>query len=98
MSVRTLRRHQFRFDPARHGGRTRRVLFAASLAILFVLVGLGGGTRPASADDKPTLKIDPATQSVTPCQVFTINIIQSATTATTGAQVNITYDPAQLHP
>jgi phosphate transport system permease protein len=68
----------------------------ALLALLIVLVAADGWPSAAAADDRPTLKVDPASQNVAPGQQFTLNIVQSSTLQTTGAQVNVVYDPALL--
>jgi phosphate transport system permease protein len=46
-----------------------------------------------AAADQPILRVDPPTQTVAPGQQFSVNVIQKASIATTGAQVNVTYDP-----
>jgi len=62
-------------------------------ALLVVLTGLGAGQSVAAAEERPTLSIDPATQNVSAGQEFVVNVIQSATVPTTGAQVNVVFDP-----
>ena len=89
-------RHPLGHDPARSKGRVRGVLSAALVAVLLALATFVAGAGSVSADDQPTMKVDPATQTVAPGQEFVVNVIQSATVATTGAQVNVTFDPKLL--
>ena len=60
---------------------------------MLALATFAGMPRAASADDRPTLKIDPPSLTVAPGQTFVVNVIQSSTVPTTGAQVNVTFDP-----
>jgi len=66
------------------------------IAILLALAALPGSAGNARADDRPSLKVDPASVSVQPGQEFTLRIYQVTTVDTTGAQVNVNYDPALL--
>lgn len=61
-------------------------------ALLVVVAGLGNGPSVVAAEP-PILSIDPATQSAAPGQEFVVNVIQSATIPTTGAQTNVVFDP-----
>jgi phosphate transport system permease protein len=71
-------------------------MFRACLAAMLVVAALGV-PGAAAADDRPTLKVDPATQSVAAGEEFSVNVVQSASTPTTGAQVHLVFDPKILH-
>jgi phosphate transport system permease protein len=58
-----------------------------------LLVALCAWPGAAAAVDRPTLKIDPPTQTVSPGQTFVLNVLQSSPVALTGAQANIIFDP-----
>ena len=57
---------------------------------------LAGWPGKAAADDQPTLKIDPPSQTVSPSQTFVVNVVQLSTVTTTGAQVDVVFDPKLL--
>lgn len=77
-------------ERARH--RLRGVLPVAIGALLVVLTGLASGPSVVAAEP-PVLSIDPATQNVSAGQEFVVNVIQNATVPTTGAQVNVVFNP-----
>jgi len=60
--------------------------------LLIAAMGLRSVPGAAAAEGDPTLRVDPATQDVSPGQEFVVNVIQSATVPTTGAQVNVVFD------
>lgn len=68
----------------------------AVLAVVLAAMIAGAWPRAAAADSPPTLRVDPATQSVSPGQTFVVSIVQSATVETTGAQADFVFDPALL--
>ena len=66
----------------------------AIVAILVALISVAAWPAAAAADDQPIIRIDPPTQTVAPGQEFTVDLVQSYGAASTGAQVNVTYNPA----
>lgn len=84
---------QGRRGHGRTRGRLRGVMPMVIGALLVVLTGLADGPSAAAAVEPPTLSIDPPTQNVSAGQEFVVNVIQSATVPTTGAQVNVVFDP-----
>src|SRR5262249_23425732 len=87
------RRVSFRTPATPRSGRARRVTLTAFVAIGLALTAVAAWPRAAGAQGETTLKVDPPTQNVSPGQEFVVNIIQSAAVTTTGAQVNVTFDP-----
>jgi len=76
--------------------RRHHVAPVAILAILVALTALASWPGAAAAEERPILKVDPATQNAAPGQEFFVNVLQSAKVATTGAQVNVGFDQKLL--
>ena len=93
---RPLQLQWIRHVPAPSRGRARGLLPAILIAILLAFAALPGSAGTAMADDRPSLKVDPASVSVQPGQEFTLKVYQITAVDTTGAQVSISYDPALL--
>jgi phosphate transport system permease protein len=88
---------RFLADPARSPSRVRGIVLVALVATVLALISAGGWPGVATATDPGvSIRVDPPTQTVSPGQTFTVNLIQSAPAATTGAQANLTFDPKQL--
>jgi ABC-type phosphate transport system permease subunit len=73
--------------------RAPQLALTALVAFGFAITTFVAWPKAAAAQGETTLKVDPPTQNVSPGQEFVVNIIQSAAGETTGAQVNVTFDP-----
>lgn len=73
-----------------------KAISRALAALLLAASALGGLPSTVAADDRPTIKVDPATQTVAPGQAVTVTLVQSAAITTTGAQVTVNFDPKLL--
>jgi len=69
---------------------------AALGALLLAFAVLAGWPATGTAAAPYTIRIDPPTQNVVPGQQVTVSLIQSAGVPTTGAQVDVIFDPKLL--
>lgn len=84
-----------------HDGRGSTPVIAAIVALALASAALVGLPRVAAADSPSpsaaaTLRIDPPSINVNAGQTFTVNVIQNAAVATTGAQTNLEFDQSLL--
>lgn len=77
-----------------------RGLFMPRLGVLvagvIALTAALSGGQPVHAVDSGTLAVSPATQDVFEGDTFTVSLMQTATVTTSGAQANLSFDPALL--
>src|SRR5262245_45255083 len=78
---------------ARSGRGARFGLLAAAVV---ALVAVAGRPPAGVAADAGTLRVDTSATEVDGGETFTVTIVQDASVPTTGAQVNLVFDPGLL--